>query len=204
MTVSELFDIVLPRIANSKQAQSLNFIEALQVAVDIVTQRLWLCQSDMLRSVSDVDVAAGDDSVVVPFGFLGMIPDVPPVIDYGDDRKDVLEPLPKGTRHTIGEDGDPKYYELRGGQIRLLPSFKDAAGTVAIEYFKRPDVITSFDDDVPFNGVFDALLTDAVVMVGQRGLSITVDQGFAAYLAAQVDRFANLRPMKSVRWRYSL
>lgn len=200
MTAGELLDIILPRLSSGK-AQNLAFIDAVQTTAEIITRRLWLKRSDLLKQDFEKALAEDSASVTLDADFLGMAENSQPWLDYGEGRKQVLAPLPSGMKHTFSDSGLPLYYQLRGFTLSVFPTASEASALKG-EMYARPAAVTALDDNLPFDGIFDRLFIDAVLIVGRESGAVTVNQAFAAMLYDQVDSIIHARPAKSITWRH--
>jgi hypothetical protein len=95
--------------------------------------------------------------------------------------------------------GMPDYYELRHLTVRLFPT-PDADVTINGEIYANPAALVDMTSTLPFYGLLDQALTEAVMMIGKNGLSITVDPSFREFMRDQIALVHHLRPAKSIFW----
>lgn len=204
MTAAELFDIILPRIASSKKAHNFNFLEAVQTTADIITRRLQDADSDLIKEDFNHELLADADEITLDSDFLGMVSNSQPWVYYSDDEsKYELTPLPVGKkREVFGDDANiPKYYQLRGFTMTVYPATSEDA-VIYGEQFSKPTVVDGFDDDLPFDGIFDQVFVDATTKVGREGMDIIILPAFELFVEVAVDRKTNARQAKNITWRY--
>jgi hypothetical protein len=193
-TVGELLTSLLPRIP--KANISMSFLDAMQAALDIIVKRLWLKHSDLIKTPlnPDISVAAETDNFTLPSDYLGFVE--PPFVTYGGATYQ-LQPLPPASRYSFPEPGQPQYYELLGSTVYLYPT-PDSSISVKGLYYMNPPKLTALSSTIPFNGLFDQVFRDVVLMVGGQGIAIIVQPQFEAFMRSQVDQVLQLHSPKRV------
>lgn len=100
------------------------------------------------------------DIVFLPDDFWGMV-DSPKVFGR---RGDMLAPVPNKYAEMHYEDrlGPLQYYKLYDGYLRLFPGAA-ADGTLTGAYFRKPVPVKTMDDVIPYNGLFDDVITEYAI-----------------------------------------
>lgn len=93
----------------------------------------------------------------------------------------------------------PDYYELRYLTVTLFPT-PNVDVTIGGEMYANPTPLVDMTSTIPFNGLLDQALTEAVTMIGKNGLKITVDPKFREFMRDQIALVHHLRPAKSINW----
>jgi len=93
----------------------------------------------------------------------------------------------------------PDYYELRYLTVTLYPT-PSMDLIINGEIYVNPTPIESMDSYLPFGGLLDQAITEAVMMIGKNGLSITVDPKFREFMRDQIALVHHLRPAKMIEW----
>ena len=200
MKVSAMLSSVLGRLGGGEKIR-LPFLDALQAVSDIIATRLYELKSDLVKADLDKDVAK-DEGVAGSFtldaGFVTFVDD-PWIEGYLTTLLPVTDELIRiheaetssGSAEVI-----PQYYRLRGLAVTLYPT-NTVDITVRGSYYHKP-ILDGLTDDIPFSGLFDQLVADAVVKIAQAGLGLAVDPGFRAYIREHVDSIVGGRPRKAI------
>ena len=93
----------------------------------------------------------------------------------------------------------PDYYELRNLTVTLFPT-PNVDVTINSEIYANPPALVDMTSTIPFDGLLDQAITEAVMMIGKNGLSITVDPKFREFMRDQIALVHHLRPAKSIYW----
>jgi hypothetical protein len=196
MTGQELLNKLLVRLGKSEV--NIDFISAINSVSGIISKRLWLNQSDFLRSDFAATYAASNPLVYLPEGFLGFV-ERPYINVSGSVSR--LSPLPAEADSMFMVEGSPAYYEMRGTSALKLYPTPAAAGTLVGRYYAKPDNVAALSEDLPFEGFFDDIYFDALILVAQQGIFLTVTPVFEQTMAKQVDITISSRAPRKVRWR---
>jgi len=200
MTVEALFELLIPRLAAARP--NVAFIDAVQGAVDVVTDHLWRGNSDLLLTEYDEAIGQGFQAVTFDDTFLGMSPEPPSLLDTDGNFVRHLFPLPQGQKHKYSSPATPEYYQLRGNTLMIYPE-PDASYTVVGEVYSRPVAITSMAATLPFGGIFDRrVIADAVLHLSHQGMIAVTDQAFRKMVERQVDSVIPNRSAKRLRWNF--
>lgn len=196
-TVQELWEKLVPRLDLTRQ--SVGFLESCQEVIDLICERLWFRKSDLLINEYGYDLSAGDDFVDLPPEFLAM-QYYPYLKDGSSDEVIILSNIHESRTHDyIGEDRT-KYYELLGNKINLYPAInKDY--TLFVKVYTKPLPLSSMDDELPFNGLFNQLIGDYAIKISNLGLELLADGTFVAALQEKIDKMVNLRNTKNIYWK---
>lgn len=200
MTAATMLSSVLGRLSGGEKIK-LPFLDALQSVSDIIATRLYELKSDLVKADLDEDVSHEGASVgkfTLDSGFLTFVGD-PWVEGYTTTLTPVTDELIRiyeaetssGTAEVI-----PQYYRLRGLTVTLYPT-NTVDITVRGSYYFKP-ILDALTDDIPFSGMFDQLIVDAIVKIAQAGLGLSVDPGFRAYIREHVDSIVSGRPRKAI------
>lgn len=193
MDASELLKSIMPRL-NGPTAMP--FLDALNLSIKAVTDRLHMAKSSHLRVDFEDDFLAGATSVDLSDNFIGFY-----THPWIDGQTATLIPLPSGIKHTFADDGTPIYFEERNRKLYLYP-IPSEAGTLVAETFEKPDAIDSLSDDIPFNGDYDAAIAEIMLFVLRIGSMATIDPAFEAFVRSQVDAPSHRRIKKGITWQY--
>jgi hypothetical protein len=204
MTASELLVKILPRLPSAPPTVA--FMDALNLAIRVIADRLWELRSPILNSDFALTVTAHIAIVTLPTGFLGLKSD--PVLDW-DGSRSTLEHLPTGYKYDsrYKDEGIPECFELLPTTMKLYPTPKSPTTSAKVygDCFAFPAALTTLagaTGTIPFNGIFDMMLIDTVLMLGLKGLPSVIEPPMQAYLKTQVDQLADRRPYKTIVWRY--
>ncbi len=191
MTGQDLFNLLMPRIAKMGKTSGLSFVDALNIAIDVLFIRLMSRRSDIVQDHFS-DISSINGAFSLPESFRGLAND-PWLLPYTkvfttftdsetwlDDgyvenapteiasAAIILSQLPSGEeRYLIGDTTQPKYYELIGKTIQLFP---DDGKTRSLhgKYFSHPGKI-ELTDEIPWRGDVDAIISDTVLASIENG-----------------------------------
>jgi hypothetical protein len=197
MTVGELFESLTTRLTEAQTEPAEDIFSAVGIVSDYLATRLFLMESQLLRTVITLNFPTGVSTVFMPDGILGTIE--PPFTIESDKGTDNLTSLPIGSRaRQTGETGQPRFYELIGRRFYVYP-VPDQTYTVRFEGSKRPDRPTALTDDIPYDGLFDYVFREVVllVMMNGGGAVATAD----AYLKENFDNLDKNRAKRTARFR---
>lgn len=111
-------------------------------------------------------ITSVDDYFGLPSDFWGLKEN-----PYIDGQKYVLQPLPnKDVALQLTTAGLPQYYEIKGTKMYLYPP-PASDYTIKGDYFQRPTAVSALTDTMPFNEIFDDAISEAVVMLYEKGSS---------------------------------
>ena len=122
---------------------------------------------------------------------------------YLQGRRILLEPLPVEAKAVLNSASTPIYYELRGNIATLYP-IPVTNVTVMAQYYKKPAKITGITDNIPFNGLFDFAIQEAVVDICQMGMAVLIDKNFTGILYKQIDEVLSFRAPRQVHFRQTV
>lgn len=165
MNATDLLSRVLPRLAKLPDGSGVSFIDALNTAVDVFFERLHRKRSGIVRvTFDDFDVAVADEVVDLPANFRGLVSGRLKLA-IGTTTYPISE-LPADVDPPTS--GKPAYFELLGvRQMQFYPA-SDAAYTLKGSYYAHPGTM-SMSSRIPWGGLFDSALADAVVAIAAAG-----------------------------------
>lgn len=184
MTGADILDNVLGRLAKLEESSGVSFLDALNSAVEVVFLRLWSKRSDIVKK--DLDVITDPEPFRLPKYFRGFAEDPYIVSTAGSIYK--LSPLPSDSAaDLIGNTNKPRYYRLTGVLMQLYPEPTEDYELKG-QYFACPSDLT-LTSNIPWYGLFDRLIMDAVVEVTKFGglTALMANQAFMATLNQAVD-----------------
>lgn len=189
MTVQDLFNQMLPRLAGPAVCSIFDAVRSVQ---EIVANRLLLRRSELLASDYDAKVTfpqgAGKRPLPEDFReFSGR-----PYLAGGKP----LEPLAGRSTETLQGQGTPKYYAVAGQTLSIWPK-PEAATVVWVPYFVRPEAPTALSDEIPFAGAFDGVFAEGCAAVLTQGLSAVANPAFVAVIQSQVDAVLDAKDLVS-------
>ena len=183
MTVEQLWERTKGSLAKLDQS-GVDFITAVNEATEQIFNYLWKRKSDLAKEPFSLRFRAGSSGgVSLPDEFRGFA-ERPSIDDVG-----FLDTFLEVDRERVqSETGDPSYYELIGQNLFVYPT--PAKGTIIKGiWFQKPDDVTSFDDDLPFNTVMEAAYTSMVIAIAGHGidadLTVILDSKVATLLAVR-------------------
>lgn len=183
MTGQEMLVKLMGRLATLPESSGLSFLDAMNTAVEVVFLRLWARRSDIVKAPLAVATAA--TPFFLPEDFRGFAED--PYLVAGSGKALPLVPLPSGgERDLYGATGAPSYYKLTGRTLQLFPY--DIDRELRGAYFSSPGEL-AITDTIPWNGVVDALLCDAVIAASRFGgiSSLLANQEFMVTMDQALD-----------------
>ena len=197
MTVRQLFMKVIRRLPSFPQ--EVDFLTATQAAVDVATQILREAYSNLLIEDISIPILANEPTYALDPLFIGFV-DFPWIAEL----KKVIFPIPNiQTKIDYSTPNPPTYYELRGFNLTLwaTPALNY---TLVGEYYRRPAPLVDMSSTLPFYGLIDNALVDAVAMIGQKGVAVTTDPkgGFREFMRDKMALISHLRPKKSIVFEY--
>lgn len=198
MTVNELFKRLVNRLPHSKP--TISFVDAAHSVQVVITRRLVLMKSDLLRDTWESDEQAASVSVVdLPLDMVaaGDNKDTP-YISYlvGSDtvRADLI-PLSRarGSFVVPGNEATPREYDIRGNILEMFPT-SSVAYTLFVPMYRQPPPLVDMNDELPWNGFFDHIFQDSVLALsGPAGISSLVTPALDRSIMRAVDETAVLR-----------
>lgn len=192
MTALELLDDVLPRLT---ETAGVDFLQALNAALRSIGKRLASRRSDLSKSLVTLDYFAGDESIALSAVILGFSEN--PVANLGTGTV-TLTPLESGERDSLMRSGEPRRFELLGSSLCLYP-YPTADGTVTGMAFCLPQTVTVLNKTLPWHGLFDDLLRQAVHRILSTGLAYVATTEFEALVTKEVDALLALRSTRPKR-----
>lgn len=189
---SELFDVVLQRLAAIKKPIQIDFFNALNATVDIIFRRLLVRKSEIIEGSFSQAVIAPTATVTLPGDFFGFAER-----PYLSGTTSLLDPIPAEMKSGLSASSTPLYYELRGRTMTLYP-VPVSNITVIGQYYQKPVKITSLSASVPFNSLFDFAIQEAVIDICQMGMAAITDKNFTALLYKQIDEILPFRAPRQI------
>lgn len=184
MTAGELLNLLLPRL--SKEPATDTYLNSLNNAIRVVTRRLLYRKSSLLKEAFSGSFGAGISYVDLPTGYLGFCPDAPPSVSGTP-----MFPLPPYKYGSYSATGTPEFYDVRGGKLNLYPTPTDAT-TVTALYFFKPDMLTNLSGDLPWFGLLDDLLGEALSLMGKTGQWGSITAEWEALINREVDKLLSV------------
>lgn len=198
MTAGELYESLTTRIANSP-APVENLYSAIGIVSDYLATRLFSLGSKLLRKEVVLSYAAGVSKATLPSNLIGTV-EAPFFLQNGITGGTNLDPLPADIRaYYAGRTGTPDYFEIVGNSLVLYPT-PDQAYTVTFEASLYPDKPATVDEDVPFNGLFDYIFREVVILVMLQGGGAVLQAD--AFLTNTLDGIDRNRVSRKVSYRY--
>lgn len=191
-TVQQIVDQVLPRIATVKTA-GMTAIDSINAITNMIFKRLLARKSDLVTAEIAIMYATGVMAMAVPTTFFGLKtqPYIPGSVAL-DNVRDKSQ--------WYGNPGEPREYELRQGTMYVYPTPTETT-TIKMEYFRNPGVVDSFDDVVPFTGMFNQVYIEGIINFATKGPAYQTDQAFAAFVQSEIETILPSRnvPLRSRR-----
>jgi len=197
MTAGELYETLTNRFKGTPPVEDM--YSAIGIVSDYLATRLFMLGSTLLRGEVALNYVIGVNTAILPLGLIGTI-EPPFVLNAVGDPINTLEPLPRGLRSQFsGKTGTPQYFEISGNSLVLYPT-PDQVCTVIFEASMPPVKPTKSGDAIPFNGLFDFIFREVVLLVMLQGGSAVMQAD--AYLARTLDSIDRNRSTRTVRYRY--
>jgi len=187
MTVQEMFDrLILPKLRGAPQPIALPIVDATNLTVEYIASKLSDKKSDLVKGVLTFPIMAGNQSSSIPANFRGLnsLPKA--------DRTE-LKTLRTEDRYLYSDlTGPPVAYEIRGFNFYLYPT-PDTNVQITLECWQYPAQIEAMYDDIPWDGMFDHLISDAALKFSIGGHAIAVDATFAAEIENGISQVMSSR-----------
>jgi hypothetical protein len=180
MNAAELLTKTLPRLARYQEGSGVSFVDALNTAVDLFFERLHRRRSEVVQQkFDDLDV---EPIFNLPPGFRGLA-DRPRLKDQQGNEYPLKE---WGPEEYVPADGEPRFFRLLGArQMELLPAPTERF-TLEGRYSAHPGTLT-MSSNLPWGGLFDSALGDAVVAVVAAGNLETAIRSLPATIDSMID-----------------
>lgn len=160
MISSSLLTKVLPRLARIPDGSGVSFIDALNIVCDVFFERLHRRRSEVAR-VRFTGQDASDEIITLPLNFRGLADPKIYLVSATGARTPLTESL---YDEDLDMTGTPSFFKLVGvRQMQILPA-PTAVYDLDGWYYAHPGTL-SMNSSVPWGGLFDTLIGDAVVMV---------------------------------------
>lgn len=192
--LQDILDLVLQRASALKLVAKIPFMDAANLAMDLIYKRLLLKKSDFLRESFSRSFLADVNSCILPTDFFGLAER-----PYFSGLTALLTPLPVETRQVFTTSGTPRYYELRGTSLVLYPT-PSTPYTLLGEYWQRPVKFAAVSDIVPLNGLIDYILADAIIRISETGMGVLADPTFRQSIYTQLEELLPQRAPRQVSW----
>ena len=148
---------IFSQVRHTINADVYDVFGPLNEAIRVVTKRLYQIGSKIVHSDLAVSLVEDDTKGSLPADFWGL--DSHP---YLSGYTYTLLPLPSvEVKLSYTGTGTPKYYEIKGVYIYVTPT---ASGSFTIigDYSVKPTKITASTATIPFNELFDDVITDYI------------------------------------------
>lgn len=188
MTVEDIFQSVLVRMAGKTAAPGCTIFDAVRGVQSIIVNLLLLKRSDLMVQMLEVTFMSGETYVSLPAGYASMA-QRPYLVGKG-----VLSPLNGPATSELTVPGDPRYYDVIGRNLALFPPPADEA-VVNLQAFVRPLAPEAMDDDIPFQGAFDEAYAYGALQIMLEGPGVLSDRGFVAMIETQVNGVLQAKAM---------
>jgi hypothetical protein len=186
-TVKTIFDAILPRIQQINTPLP-TIIEAVNESTEIIFDRLFKRESDLVRRTLELSIPAGENTAELPAGFRGLAGR-----PFVKGEKLAMMPATESVIiEKYGETGTPGHYELMDENLAVYPS-PEVDTDVIGRFYEFPTLATSLSSVVPFRGVFDRVYREAAIKVCLGGPGVVVDPAFASFLYDAVDDVLSVR-----------
>lgn len=197
MTAGELYGTLTGRFKDVPPVEDM--YSAIGIVSDYLATRLFLTGSDLLREEVSLEYGVGVNTMALPYGLIGTI-EPPYILNAAGDGVGTLEPLPRGMRSRfVNKPGVPQYFEISGDALVLYPT-PSLAYSVIFEASVPPEKPVGPNDDIPFNGLFDYIFREVVLLVMIQGGSAVMQAD--AYLSKTLDGIDRNRSTRKVGYRY--
>lgn len=164
MTGNDLLDIVLPRLSKLPDTSGVSIIDAINRTIEIFFDRLHRRKSDIIREQFS-NVTIDSEFSYLPSDFRGFAG--PVRLEDTDGEKLDLEEMPYG-EETL-EDAYPFYWRLVGAfKLQIIP-VPDEDYTLSGFYYSMPSPMSDLGEDIPWEGLLDSRVADAVVLISSIG-----------------------------------
>lgn len=198
-TLGTVIGKILPRLAKGKLEVKVPLIDAANLVLDVIVKRLVVLKSELLLDdLSPLTIVADTATYVLPTDFIAFAER-----PYLNGSTCLLDPLPPETRAQFTTTGTPTHYELRGMNIVLYPT-PSADTSLKGVYFKNPGVFAAMTSEVPFNGLIDQLLQDAMIRACEEGLAVIGDPVFVNALQTQLEHILPMRTPRQIRFKQTI
>jgi hypothetical protein len=199
MTAGELYESIISKFGDAPPVETM--YSAIGIVSDYLASRLFMLGSDLLREEVSLAYEAGVNTADLPFGLIGTIELPFAVNSIGDRYAPELTPLPRGMRSILrgAPNGTPRHFEITGDSLVLFPAPAQPC-TVIFEASIPPEKPTMPSDDIPFNGLFDYIFREVVLLVMQQGGGAVMQAD--AYLTKTLDAVDRNRATRTVAYRY--
>ena len=180
MTVDDVLQSVLQRMAGTKAAPGCTIIDAIRGVQAIIVNLLLLKRSDLIEQPLEIPFEATDSAVTLPGGYASM--SQRPAVVGGN----LLSPLNGPAYGDLLIAGEPRFYDVIGSSLSLFPP-PAAELVVSMRAFVRPAVPALMGDDLPFQGAFDEVYAYGAHAVLLEGPAVLSDRAFAMLIESQVN-----------------
>lgn len=188
MTVSEMVLKILLKLSSSGAVPVESASDAINESVRYLALRLADRNSDLSRA--NISRTITKRAVVLPEDFNGF--SGKPYID--DLPLELVSPS-----YIVPDPGTPLFYEVVASTLYLYPA-PAAAVALTAKYWVLPPTLSG-SDDLPFNGLFDSLLSNMALGVCTSGTAVITDQSFISMVEQGLDMvlFPRRPALRSVR-----
>ena len=130
----------------------------------MINKRLFYHKSTLIKGDLAITIAASGSSGSLPDGFWAFMER-----PYMDGKTYALRPVPNiETKLKYDQDSIPIYYERVGTTLNLYPGWS-AGGTIKGLYWTTPTALTKHSDTIPYNGLYDDILQEALIHIYATG-----------------------------------
>ncbi len=198
MTAGALYETLTGRFKDVPPVEDM--YSAIGIVSDYLATRLFMLNSKLLRQEVSLGYTAGVNTSALPSNMIGTVE--PPFVlnATGQPGGSELYPLERGARSQyVGYTGRPECYEIIGSTLALYPT-PEKAYTVIFEASVFPAKPAVAADPLPFNGLFDFIFREVVLLVMLQGGAAVLQVD--PYLAKTLDGIDRNRSTRKVRYRY--
>ncbi len=171
---------------------------------------LTLASTDSLVAAGAGSFAITSDNAYgfLPDDFWGLKAQFEPSLN--GDTTPLLPLLSQSVALQYTGTGTPLYYKIRGSKIYVTPH-TSANETIISDYYQRPTQLTLTTDTMPWNELFDAVITDAIIAylrspaegtANAMGFMTTAVQSGVDLVALKYDRKGAKHIPQAINWGY--
>lgn len=201
-TVREEWEKNLPRL--DLQQNSVDFLTCCQEVINIITNYLWFRKSDLLRKRITATLEVGSNTIYLPEEFIAIETEPVAIIQYTPAKHKKLANLPMNVRGSRIEDleneSELEFFELVDTAVTFYP-YPDVVSDIIMDIFVKPEKLTSFESVLPWNGLFNDIITDNAIKISNYGMTLLQDQTFIASITLMLERIVNMRTRKTIKFR---
>jgi len=176
MTVADLLDVVLGRMAGEPQCSLLEAVGGVQSAI---FRQLLAVRSDLIQDEIELEYSAGEYQALLPEEFYA-VAERPNI----SGERTYLNLLDR-SGSVVLPDGPPRMYSQKGRKFLIYPT-PLADVSIRLPAFVKPEIPTSLDDELPYDGTMDDVFAELCAAYMQTGRAAAADPAFVALLSQSV------------------